>query len=62
MNCPNCGTRGVIKIRITLHTAERLLFNSCNKCEHKWWQAPEEGTAVLDLSDVLDRVALSRSA
>ncbi|MFN8103531.1 MAG: hypothetical protein U0U69_03635 [Acidimicrobiia bacterium] len=61
--CTKCGNGGVIQINLTLHTEENLTFQSCHKCEHKWWEAPHESsTPVVPLADVLDRAKVRKSA
>jgi len=63
MRCPNCGGDGVIQIRITLHTEERLNFQSCHRCEHKWWEGIEASQEpALPLAEVLDRAKVRKSA
>lgn len=61
--CTRCGKGGVIQINLKLHTEERLTFQSCHKCEHKWWEAPQDETEpVVALVDVLDRAKVVRKS
>lgn len=62
--CTKCGNGGVIQIQLTLHTEERLTFQSCHRCEHKWWESPEgEATVpVVPLAEVLDRATVVRKS
>lgn len=63
MRCPKCGGDGAIQIRITLHTEERLDFQSCHRCEHRWWKGVEDReVSTLPLTEVLDRATVKKSA
>ena len=52
VECSNCGARDAIQIELTLPDESDVTFNSCHRCEHRWW---ESGSDVLDLSTILDR-------
>ena len=43
MNCPNCRTRRMVQIGVTLKGA-RVTLTSCSACELRWWD--EEGDRV----------------
>lgn len=50
--CPSCSSEDAIQIELTLPDASEVLFNSCHRCEHRWWVSESE---VLDLDTVLDK-------
>jgi DNA-directed RNA polymerase subunit M/transcription elongation factor TFIIS len=52
VDCPSCGAHDAIQIELTLPDASEVTFNSCHRCEHRWWQSDSE---VLDLNTVLDK-------
>ncbi|MBX7160350.1 MAG: hypothetical protein K1X95_08680 [Acidimicrobiia bacterium] len=61
--CTKCGHGGVIQISLTLHTEEHLTFQSCHKCEHKWWEAPQDSAEpVVPLAEVLNRAKVVRKS
>jgi hypothetical protein len=41
-----------IQIEITLPDQTDVTFNSCHRCEHRWWKS---GSEVLDLTTVLEK-------
>ena len=52
VNCPSCGALDAIQIDLTMPDASEVTFNSCHRCEHRWWVSDAE---VIDLDSVLDR-------
>lgn len=50
--CGKCGARDAIQIEITLPDESDVTFNSCHRCEHRWWEA---GSGVIDLTAVLEK-------
>lgn len=50
--CASCGAQDAIQIEITLPDDSEVTFNSCHRCEHRWWQS---NTQVIDLTTVLDK-------
>lgn len=54
--CASCGAAGAICIEITLPDETDVTFNSCHRCEHRWW---ESGAEVLDLTAVLEKARRS---
>jgi DNA-directed RNA polymerase subunit M/transcription elongation factor TFIIS len=52
VECSSCGASDAIQIEIKLPDETDVTFNSCHRCEHRWW---ESGSDVLDLSTILDR-------
>ena len=52
VECSNCGAFDAIQIEIKLPDETDVTFNSCHRCEHRWW---ESGSDVLDLSSILER-------
>lgn len=52
VECAKCGARDAIQIRLTLPDGTGVDFNSCHRCEHRWWDADGE---VLDLTTVLEK-------
>ena len=54
--CSKCGETNAIRIEITLPDETDVTFNSCHRCEHRWW---ESGAEVLDLTTVLEKARRS---
>lgn len=52
VECSSCGAADAIRIEIELPDTTGVTFNSCHKCEHRWW---ESGSEVLDLTTVLEK-------
>ena len=52
VECSQCGAADAIQIEITLPDESDVTFNSCHQCEHRWW---ESGSAVLDLTTILEK-------
>jgi DNA-directed RNA polymerase subunit M/transcription elongation factor TFIIS len=52
VECSNCGARDAIQIELSLPDNSEVTFNSCHRCEHRWW---ESGSEVLDLTSVLEK-------
>ena len=50
--CSACGAQDAIQIEITLPDDSDVTFNSCHRCEHRWW---ESGSRVIDLNAVLEK-------
>jgi len=50
--CANCGGKDAIQIAIMLPDDTEVTFNSCHRCEHRWW---ESGSGVIDLNVVLEK-------
>lgn len=65
MQCSSCGSDKVIRIDLTLHTEEQLLFHSCHNCENRWWLEPDVGDATpanVPLHEVLNRATIIKTA
>lgn len=52
VECSMCGASDAIQIEITLPDETDVTFNSCHRCEHKWWESDSD---VLDLTTVLEK-------
>jgi len=52
VRCAECGAADAIQIEITLPDQSDVTFNSCHRCEHRWWKS---GAAALDLTTVLEK-------
>lgn len=52
VECSKCGARDAIQIELSLPDDSEVTFNSCHRCEHRWW---ESGSEVLDLTSVLEK-------
>ena len=52
VECANCGARDAIQINLTLPDDTVVDFNSCHRCEHRWWNSDGK---VIDLTTVLER-------
>lgn len=52
VQCSQCGAADAIQIEITLPDDTDVTFNSCHRCEHRWW---ESDSSVLDLTTVLEK-------
>lgn len=52
VECSNCGAADAIQIEISLPDDSEVTFNSCHRCEHRWW---ESNSAVIDLTAVLEK-------
>ena len=52
IECSECGASDAIQIEITLPDESDVTFNSCHRCEHRWWKS---GAEVLDLTAVLEK-------
>jgi len=52
IECSECGASDAIQIEITLPDESDVTFNSCHRCEHRWWKS---GAKVLDLTAVLEK-------
>ena len=51
VECSQCGAQDAIQIEITLPDDSDVTFNSCHRCEHRWWESESK---VIDLTAVLD--------
>lgn len=51
VTCPNCSASDAIQIELTMPDASEVMFNSCHRCEHRWWVSNAE---VIDLESVLE--------
>jgi len=52
VTCSACGAADAIQIEITLPDQSDVTFNSCHRCENRWWKS---GSTVLDLTTVLEK-------
>jgi DNA-directed RNA polymerase subunit M/transcription elongation factor TFIIS len=52
VECASCGARDAIQIELNLPDGSDVTFNSCHRCEHRWW---ESGSEVIDLTSVLEK-------
>ena len=52
VECSQCGAHDAIQIEITLPDDSDVTFNSCHRCEHRWWESDSE---VIDLTTVLEK-------
>ncbi|NQV07245.1 hypothetical protein HQ535_11905 [bacterium] len=53
VECSQCGASDAIQIELTVSDEQTILFNSCHRCEHRWWMS--DGSAI-DITGVLDLV------
>ncbi len=63
--CPNCSEDSIVKIQLTLHHGDAVDFQSCPRCEHKWWKSPngnDSAGALLNLNQVLNLATVRKSA
>lgn len=58
LECKSCGSTAVIEIDLTLPDGTEVTFNSCHKCETRWWN---QNGKKLDLEVVLDLARKPRS-
>ena len=52
VTCSECGAADAIQIAISLPDQTDVTFNSCHRCENRWWKS---GSEVLDLTTVLEK-------
>ena len=52
VECADCGARDAIQIKLTLPDGTNVDFNSCHRCEYRWWNSDGE---VIDLTTVLEK-------
>ncbi|OFW67151.1 MAG: hypothetical protein A2Z12_03745 [Actinobacteria bacterium RBG_16_68_21] len=52
VECSECGARDAIQIELTLPDDTEVTFNSCHRCENRWW---ESNSKVIDLTTVLEK-------
>lgn len=52
VECSGCGARDAIQIEITLPDDSEVTFNSCHRCENRWWESNSE---IIDLTTVLEK-------
>ena len=52
VECADCGAKDAIQIELTLPDDTSVEFNSCHRCEHRWWKSEGE---VIDLTTVLEK-------
>ncbi len=50
--CSECGAADAIQIEITLPDQSDVTFNTCHRCEHRWWKS---GSTFLDITTVLEK-------
>ena len=53
IRCDECGAEDAIQIELEVSDVQSVMFNSCHRCEHRWWTS--DGS-VIDLTSVLDLV------
>jgi len=58
LECKSCGSTDVIEIDLTLPDGTEVTFNSCHRCEARWWN--QDGKK-LELEVVLDLARKPRS-
>lgn len=51
VTCPSCSASDAIQIELTMPDASEVMFNSCHRCEHRWWVSNAE---VIGLESVLE--------
>jgi transposase-like protein len=51
LECPQCGSRNVININLTMEDGEPVSFYSCHACDKRWWNRDGE---PIDLPNVLE--------
>jgi transposase-like protein len=51
LECPQCGSRNVININLTMEDGEPVSFYSCHSCDKRWWNRDGE---PIDLPNVLE--------
>jgi len=52
VECADCGARDAIQINLTLPDGTNVDFNSCHRCEYRWWNSDGQ---VIDLTSVLEK-------
>lgn len=55
--CPQCGSKNVININLSMDQGERVAFYSCHRCEKRWWHKDGEDVS---LPSVLELAARKR--
>ena len=50
--CASCGAQDAIQIEITLPDDSDVTFNSCHRCEYRWWNSDGK---TIDLTAVLEK-------
>jgi hypothetical protein len=56
MYCPNCRTRRVVRIGVTLNGSS-LTLSACSACDVRWWD--EEGE-IVDIARVYEMAGPAR--
>jgi transposase-like protein len=51
LECPQCGSRNVININLTMEDGNPVSFYSCHNCDKRWWNKDGE---PIDLPNVLE--------
>lgn len=63
MRCPQCGSDRFMEISMRLHSNDDVVFRSCFRCEHRWWERKTEGSfEAISLEKVLDLATVRRTA
>lgn len=52
VECADCGARDAIQIDLTLPDGTHVEFNSCHRCEYRWWNSDGK---TIDLTTVLEK-------
>ena len=50
--CTSCGASDAIQIELSLPDGTDVIFSSCHRCEHRWWDSRGE---TIDLTTILDK-------
>lgn len=60
--CPQCGSRNVININLTMEDGEPVSFYSCHGCEKRWWNREGEPLPLASVLELARRAKDSRRA
>lgn len=58
LQCPQCGSRNVININLTVEGDRELAFYSCHACDRRWWH--DASGELVELPDVLQMARRQR--
>ncbi len=59
VRCPNCESKKLVAIKMSLADEGQVTFRSCRNCEHKWWQKRDTSERIA-LSTVLQMAKVVR--
>jgi transposase-like protein len=61
LECPNCGSRNVININLSMEAGERVAFYSCHRCEKRWWHKNGQDVTLPSVLDMASRRKTKRA-